>query len=116
MLQGASCDGVFQINGSRSRSGKRRTHLTLKRRRRPEWMDTEAYELCPRQVRVRLVASRRRGYQDTILITSLTDQRLVSAKEIVALYLRRWNVETDFRSLKCALDADARNCCYRFEH
>ncbi len=51
------------------------------------------------------MTSRRRGYQDSFFITSLTDQRLVSAKEIVALYLRRWNVETDFRSLKCALDA-----------
>ncbi|ASJ70308.1 IS4 family transposase [Granulosicoccus antarcticus] len=110
MLQGIGCDGVFEINGSRSRPEKRRAHLTFKRPVRPEWMDAETYELCPREIRVRQVVSRRRGYQDTFFITSLTDQRLVSAKEIVALYLRRWNVETDFRSLKCALDAGILSC------
>ena len=73
-------------------------------------MDAETYESCPREINVRQVVSRRRGYQDTFFITSFTDQRLVSAKEIVALYLRRWNVETDFRSLKCALDAGILSC------
>ncbi len=110
MLQGIGCDGVFEINGSRSRPEKRRAHLTLNRPCRPEWMDAEAYESCPRQIRVRQVVSRRRGFQDTFFITSLIEQRLVSAKEIVALYLRRWNVETDFRSLKCALDAGILSC------
>ena len=52
-------------------------------------LDAEAYESCPRQIRVRQVVGRRRGYQDTFFITSLADQRLASAREIVALYLRR---------------------------
>ncbi len=30
MLQGIGCDGVFEINGSRSHPEKRRTHLVLK--------------------------------------------------------------------------------------
>ncbi|ASJ73886.1 hypothetical protein IMCC3135_19035 [Granulosicoccus antarcticus IMCC3135] len=110
MLQNIGCDGVFEINGSRSRPEKRRAYLTLNRPIRPEWMDAETYESCPRQISVRQVISRRRGYQDTFFITSFTDQRLVSAKGIVALYLRRWNVETDFRSLKCALDAGILSC------
>ena len=61
MLQGVGCDGVFEINGSRSRPEKRRAHLTLDRPSRPEWMDAEVYESCPRQIRVRQVVSRRRG-------------------------------------------------------
>ena len=110
MLQGIGCDGVFEINGSRSRPEKRRVHLMLKRPGRPEWMGAETYESCPKHIKVRQVVSRRRGFQDTFFITSFTDQRLVSAKEIIALYLRRWNVETDFRSLKCALDAGILSC------
>jgi len=110
MLQANGCDGVFEINGSRSCPGKRRTHLKLKRPRRPQWMDVETYESCPNQITVRLVVSRRRGYEDTTFISTLTDQNLVGGKAIVELYLRRWNVETDFRSLKCSLDAGIL-CC-----
>ncbi len=72
MLQVIGCDVVFEINGSRSRSEKRRIHLTLKRPARPEWMDAEAYESCPRQIKVRQVISRRQGHQDTFFLTSLT--------------------------------------------
>ncbi|ASJ70318.1 hypothetical protein IMCC3135_00960 [Granulosicoccus antarcticus IMCC3135] len=86
MLEGIGCDGIFEINGSRSRPEKRRAYLTLHRPSQPEWMNAETYESCPKQIRVRQVISRRRGYQDTFFITSLTDQRSVSAKEIVALY------------------------------
>ncbi len=45
MPKGIGCDRVFEINGSRSRSEKRRTHLTLKRPREPEWTDVEACDL-----------------------------------------------------------------------
>lgn len=110
MLQGIGCDGVFEINGSRSRPEKRRAHLMLKRPARPEWMDAQTYESCPKQIKVRQVVSRRRGFQDTFFITSFTDQRLIGAREIVDLYLRRWNVETDFRSLKCSLNAGILSC------
>ena len=36
MVLNIGCDGVFEINGSRSRPGKRRTRLTLERPARPE--------------------------------------------------------------------------------
>ena len=63
MLQGIGCDGVLEINGSRSRPGKRRTQLTLKRPARPDWMDLETYRLCQKQICVRQVVKRQRGYQ-----------------------------------------------------
>lgn len=110
MLQGLGCEGVFEVNGSRTRPAKRCTQLQLQRPARPEWMDVQAYELCPRQISVRLVSSRKRGYQDTRFITTLTDQSLVSDQQVIELYLSRWNVETDFRSLKCSLEAGILSC------
>jgi hypothetical protein len=110
MLHSLGCDGVFEINGSRTRPGKRCKKLTLKRPCKPEWMDDETFESCPKHITVRQVISRQRGYVDRVLITTLVDQRLVSNEEIIGLHQRRWNVETDFRSLKCALDAGILSC------
>ncbi len=110
MVLDIGCDGVFEINGSRSRPGNRCTKLTLERPARPEWMDRETYQLCPEQITVRQVVNRQRGYQPRVFLTTLTDRKLVSDKQIVKLYLLRWNVETDFRSLKCALKAGILTC------
>ena len=110
MLQGIGCDGVFEINGSRTRPGKRRTLLKLERPSRPEWMDPETYCSCPRQILVRQVVKRQRGYEPRIFLTTLTDANQISDRQIVKLYLLRWNVETDFRSLKCSLNAGILSC------
>ncbi len=110
MVQDIGCDGVFEINGSRTRPGKRRTQLVLERPARPEWMDLETFQSCPKQITVRQVVNCQRGYQPRVFLTTLTDRKVISDKQIVKLYLLRWNVETDFRSLKCALKAGILTC------
>jgi hypothetical protein len=63
----------------------------------------------PKRVRVRVVSAvvRIRGTRKTLwLATSLLNPQAYPAAEIVALYARRWRIETLFRELKVALKAD----------
>jgi len=75
--------------------------------RPPTWMSRRAWadlpaELVLRQVNLRV---RRPGFRDQWLrvITTLLDPAVYPAKEIAALYERRWQVEVYFRDLKCTL-------------
>lgn len=105
-LQRLGVDAVFEINGSRTRPPPGCKRLTLLRPRRPAWMDKAAYEASPKRIVVRPVRSRKKGFRDKVLISSFVAQRTASNADIVALYTRRWLIEGDFRSLKCALGAD----------
>lgn len=109
-LQSIGCDGVFEINGSRRRASKRCTHLTFERPQRPEWMDMATSDSYPMQITVRQVIERHRGLEDRVIITTLVDKNEVSDKEIVKLYQTRWDIESDFRSLKCTLEASILSC------
>ena len=63
----------------------------------------------PERVRVRVIQSRVtiRGKKRTLwLVTSLLDAERYPAEEIVALYCRRWKIETLFEELKVTLSAD----------
>jgi hypothetical protein len=58
----------------------------------------------PDYVDVRVIQKvvHRRGYRDytLVLYTTLLDHREYPAEDIVALYLRRWSIELDIRTLK----------------
>jgi len=58
----------------------------------------------PPSIEVRVIRGivHRKGYRDftLVLYTTLLDRKKYSAEEIMALYLRRWRVELDIRSLK----------------
>lgn len=62
------------------------------------------WRLVPQQQSVRVIRRTlaRRGYRDLklVLCTTLLDVQTYSADEIVGLYLKRWNVECDIRTLK----------------
>ena len=63
----------------------------------------------PETVRVRVIRSKVtiRGKETTLwLVTSLLDAERYPAEEIVALYGRRWKIETLFEELKVKLGAD----------
>ncbi len=64
----------------------------------------ELVDKAPKEMLVRLIKRtvRRRGYQPWILeiCTTLLDPQKYKADELVALYLRRWNAELDYRGLK----------------
>lgn len=71
------------------------------RPQRPSWMDTETYARMPECLTLRQVEVAGR-----ILVTTLTDARAVSARDIDALYSRRWQVEVDLRSIKAQMGMD----------
>jgi len=64
-------------------------------------MDAETYARMPEWLSLRQaeVAGR-------ILVTTLTDARALSARELDALYSRRWQVEVDLRSIKAEMGMD----------
>ena len=80
------------------RKGRRLGHrdqlVTWDRPQRPGWMDLATYEQMPEQLSLRQteVAGR-------ILVTTLTDVRIVVPLDLDALYRSRWQVEVDLRSI-----------------
>lgn len=86
----------------RGRRLGRRDHLVnWKRPQRPAWMDTETYAHMPEQLIMRETEIGGR-----VLVTTLTDAKAVSAIDIDALYLHRWQVEVDLRSIKAEMGMD----------
>jgi hypothetical protein len=45
-----------------------------------------------------------------ILVTTLLDPKMVSARALGALYKMRWNIEVDFRTIKATLQMDVLRC------
>ena len=110
MLDACAADGVFELGGSRYLPSKACSVMTIRRPRRPEWMDKERYAAAPAELVVRVTVSKKRGFPDRTLLSTFSDERAVGDAEIVALYARRWSVEGDFRALKCALDGGILRC------
>jgi hypothetical protein len=87
------------------RKGRRLGHrdqlVTWDRPQRPGWMDLVTYEQMPEQLTLRQteVAGR-------ILVTTLTDARIVVPFDLDALYRSRWQVEVDLRSIKAVMGMD----------
>lgn len=79
--------------------------LTWDKPKRPTWMDEATYTSMPDQLTVRQVRDR-----DWRIITTLTDPAAVSAAEVAWLYRQRWQIELDFRSIKCVMQMDILRC------
>jgi len=111
-LQEARCEGIFEINGSRflGRREKRKRRVTIERPRRPPWMSRERYETIPRRIVLRRVISRKKGCLDKLLLTSLLDHRSFPNERVREQYGRRWDVESDFCSIKDVLGAGVLAC------
>ncbi|MBL8397854.1 MAG: IS4 family transposase [Candidatus Accumulibacter sp.] len=86
----------------RGRRLGRRDHLVdWIRPQRPAWMDAETDVSMPERLSMRETEIGGR-----ILVTTLSDAKTVSAKDIDALYGRRWQVEVDLRSIKAEMGMD----------
>ena len=86
----------------RGRRLGRRDHLVdWIRPQRPAWMDPETYGSMPERLSMRETEIGGR-----ILVTTLSDAKTVSAKDIDALYGHRWQVEVDLRSIKAEMGMD----------
>lgn len=82
---------------------------------RPPWMTPAAYDALPDSITVRELrrtAQRPGGAGGVTLtmVTTLTDPRRYPAGELLALRLRRWDVETNIRHLKTTMGMDVLRC------
>jgi hypothetical protein len=90
-------------------------HLVVwKKPQRPQWMDEATYANLPdglvvREVRVRIPVA---GFRTkvVVVVTTLLDADVYSARHLAELYRARWHAELDLRSLKVTLGMDVLRC------
>ena len=114
-------DGLFRMHQRRKfdfRRGRRLGVLdhvvSWSRPTRPDWMDEAAYAQIPEELKVRelRVTVDQPGFRvnELVLVTTLLDAGSYSKQEIAQLFLQRWNIELDFRSIKDVLQMDVLRC------
>ena len=86
----------------------------FKPRQTPRWMSQAEYDALPDSIVVRELRRRVRGPAGNrvtlTMVTTLTDPELYPADDLVALRLRRWDVETNIRHLKTTMGMDVLRC------
>jgi hypothetical protein len=120
-LDGRGVDGLFRMHQRRKfdfRRGRRlgiEDHVvTWTKPKRPEWMDEEAYAQVPDKLTVRELQVRveQPGFRvdELVLVTTMLDDAEYAKEELANLYLQRWNIELDLRSIKDVLQMDVLRC------
>lgn len=121
MLLAAGVDSVFRLHQARSMDFRQGVRLGSDDRLvrwpkpdRPAWIDDADWEALPPMICVRLVRSRvsRKGWRtrEVVVATTLVEPAAADAESIAGLYLQRWNVELDLRSLKSTLRMEHLRC------
>lgn len=81
---------------------------------RPDWMDQATYDQLPDQLEVRELRVRveQAGFRvdELVLVTSLLDPVEFRKEEVAALFLQRWNIELDLRSIKVEMQMEVLRC------
>lgn len=114
-------DGLFRMHQRRKfdfRRGRRlgiEDHVvTWTKPERPGWMDEETYAQIPGELAVRelRITVRQPGFRvnELVLVTTLTDAVEYPKEDVAALFLERWNIELDLRSIKDVLGMDVPRC------
>jgi len=85
-----------------------------KPKKKPTWMDKEAYAALPETLLLRELryVTPQRGHRTKVitLVTTLVDPKAYPAKELADLYLSRWQIEVNFRHLKTTMGMDVMRC------
>ena len=113
LLLQARADVVFEKNGARvldfrkcyQSLGNKDGLFKLNRPVKPKWMSQELYDQMPEELVIRAVRNKTRT-----IVTTLLDANEYSRTEIIALYLKRWHVETDFDVIKTTMKMDMLRC------
>ncbi len=81
---------------------------------RPDWMDEETYARIPDDLEVRelRVTVEQPGFRvdKLVLVTTMLEAEGYTREEVANLFLQRWNIELDFRSIKCVMQMDVLRC------
>lgn len=116
-----SVDGLFRMHQSRQYDFSRghcvgvEDHIVVwTKPARPDWMDQETYDRIPGEVKVRELRVRvhQPGYrvEELVLVTTLLDEVVYTKEDLANLYLKRWNIELDLRSIKIDMQMDVLRC------
>jgi len=88
--------------------------VTWERPHRPKWMDQQTYDRMPASIEVRQVHVHvgRPGYrvESFVVVTTLTDAKEYSKKDMASLYQSRWLAELDIRAIKITMGMDVLRC------
>jgi hypothetical protein len=88
--------------------------VTWSKTPRPDWIDKQVYAQIPDEVTVRELRIKvtRAGFRlnELVLVTTLLDAERYSKEEVALLFLERWNIELDIRSIKCVMQMDVLRC------
>ena len=115
------CFRKHQLRKTDFRKGKRlgkNDHLIAwSKPQRPSWMSQHMYASLPEKLQLRelkyVVAQPGRKHDPFVIITSLTEttgEQFVAADDIAELFLFRWNVELDIRSIKTHMNLQHLRC------
>jgi len=87
--------------------------VTWRKPERPDWMDEETYAQMPDELTVRELRIQvdQPGFRvnELVLVTTLAEASYTK-DEIARLFLDRWNIELDLRSIKDVLQMDVLRC------
>jgi hypothetical protein len=114
-------DGVFRIHQRRKidfRRGRRlgmTDHIVIWQKPEwPEWMDEAAYAQMPDQMRVCELRFRveQLGYRvdEIVLVTTMLSPVVYTKEDLADLFLKRWNIELNLRSIKIVMQMDVLRC------
>jgi Transposase DDE domain len=114
-------DGVFRMHQRRKIDFRRgrclgmTDHIVIwQKPERPEWMDEATYARMPDDMRVRELRFKigQPGYRvdEIVLVTTLLDPVAYTKEDLATLFLKRWNIELDLRSIKIVMQMDVLRC------
>jgi hypothetical protein len=120
-LKNRGIDGVFRMHQRRKYDFRRGRRLGVEdhvvpwtKPARPEWMDEGLYAQLPQELLIRelRVKVERAGFrvEELVLVTTLLDSQEYTKEEVADLYLKRWNIELDLRSIKSVMQMDILRC------
>ena len=114
-------DGLFRMHQLRKYDFRRGKRLGISdhvvawtKPARPEWMDEETYAQVPNELKVRELRFKiqQPGFRvdELVLVTTMLDADAYSKEELADLFLQRWNIELDLRSIKDVMQMDVLRC------
>jgi Transposase DDE domain len=120
-LLGRGVDGLFRMNQRRKYDFRRGRRLGVEdhvvrwtKPSRPEWMDEGLYAQLPEELEIRelRVKVQKVGFRvsELVLVTTLLDSQEYTKEELADLYLERWHIELDLRSIKSVMKMDVLRC------
>jgi hypothetical protein len=114
-------DGLFRMHQLRHFDFRRGRRLGVEdhvvrwaKPQRPGWMDEATYRELPGELEVRELRIRvgQPGFRvdELVLVTTMLDAIAYPKEDLADLFLQRWNIELDLRSIKCVLQMDVLRC------